>query len=411
MTLKARYKKLFLFVALLCGLVFYDTKVSAEELSQREFLSWAKHKVTETLTFQSEYLPNPNAPEIISNHSSIINFAKENGLNSIASISCTPVYLEKNKAEIYVAAKLSNDQRRTKKYAKITVAVEENERAEGFVITSWEEAQLNGAPNCEEIVSELKGTKPSDTDPSTISIPIEPMSDLNYKTKDEILERRKTYVDAHKTLLTQPYEPSGVFSLIEDNTPWWGILGLSYYGKGENSIQGLSEESRFINNPFLLIGLVKSWAAKVKNSQAEPMAVYPKPTKLEWYKDKPMAVVTYDIKSFAEDSQKLYGVKSGQLSLIGYNARDLGWRYLQIFPEKSENIKHVKPKGAVKINHYLHKGNSCGHQDGCNNASPHQPELDIEVQNLPAKVYIKLWKENPLRLSVEPDMVFIVEMI
>ena len=61
---------------------------------------------------------------------------------------------------------------------------------------------------------------------------------------------------------------------------------------------------------------------------------------------------------------------------------------------------------------FIHSGGSCGHESGCNNASPSQPMLDFEnshKQNAPyeynKEIYIKLWKNKPLSQNDKPDIV------
>ncbi len=92
-------------------------------------------------------------------------------------------------------------------------------------------------------------TKPS------INIGINPMIELDFLTKEDIYDIRSKYVLLHPELLPGSYNPSEeVFGQIASGKPWWGILGLSYYGDGEKSIEGNSEDSRLLVNPFLLVG-------------------------------------------------------------------------------------------------------------------------------------------------------------
>ena len=78
------------------------------------------------------------------------------------------------------------------------------------------------------------------------------MIKLDLMKKTEILELREKYVSEYPELLNAAYKPSeDVFGQVEDGKPWWGILGISYYGSGQKSIEGPSKDSRYIINPFL----------------------------------------------------------------------------------------------------------------------------------------------------------------
>ena len=70
---------------------------------------------------------------------------------------------------------------------------------------------------------------------------------------DEVCRLRREAVAEHASLVADGYRPSyGVFGQVQDGRPWWGIEGQYFHGPGERSIDGASEESRFVLNPFLL---------------------------------------------------------------------------------------------------------------------------------------------------------------
>ena len=49
--------------------------------------------------------------------------------------------------------------------------------------------------------------------------------------KDEVYEIRRKYVMKYSQLIQGDYEPDkDIFGQIESGKPWWGILGISYYG-------------------------------------------------------------------------------------------------------------------------------------------------------------------------------------
>ena len=55
---------------------------------------------------------------------------------------------------------------------------------------------------------------------------------------------------------------------------------------------------------------------------------------------------------------------------------------------------------------FYHRGGSCGEPGGCNNYSPHQPELELYLEALPAEIEFKLWKYIPIRKEDEADMTY-----
>lgn len=246
----------------------------------------------------------------------------------------------------------------------------------------------------------------------SVEIPLNPMMELNNRKKQDIYDIRMMYAEKYPQFMGKDYKPSdAVFGMIEDGKPWWGILGRSYYGTGENSIQGPAEESRFIANPLLLIGLDSGHAVTVSKVAATPRPVYPVPLHLYWQPDGALAMVEYDITSFKKDSQEIGdGVcTSGHMMLVAYNARDMGYNWLYVDQKKSTYFA-AKPH-LVQLIQFLHTGGSCGYTGGCNNLSPHQDDLDIVVTGLPATAYIKLWKDPPNDFVNGPaDMVFVMKM-
>lgn len=243
-----------------------------------------------------------------------------------------------------------------------------------------------------------------------INIPINPMMELDFKSKSEIYEIRKRYVMQHSNLLNSSYTPSNeVFGQIESGKAWWGIDGLSYKGPGEHGIDGASEETRFICNPFLLVGLEKGVA---NITDRKPREQYPRPVSLEWSSNKKRARVVYAVKSFwAGNIQNCPKVKNHEFSLIAYNARDLGYKFMFIDLKRSPNISlQTGEAKIIEIPQFIHVGGSCGYKGGCNNMSPFCEDLEIKVKTLPAKVLCKLWRKKPSNQNSTADMEFEVMM-
>lgn len=244
-------------------------------------------------------------------------------------------------------------------------------------------------------------------------IPVNNMEDLNFKTKQEIYDLRKRYVREHGNLVTS-YEPSeAVFGQIADRAPWWGIYGIYGYGPGERSIEGPSEETRFLLNPYLLVGLSERNAFTTSASLNDTLAFYPKPLRIRWQADASLETVDYNVTDHFSyvSNNRFYPTDEKKLLLIAYNARDLGFGYLYIDPVKSEGVECTNGCGrAVAIRQFIHRGGSCGYPGGCNNMSPYQPELVIDVKMIPARAYIKLWRTYPQDVNGHCDMTVMIEM-
>ncbi|MFH1126346.1 MAG: hypothetical protein V1703_04410 [Candidatus Altiarchaeota archaeon] len=267
---------------------------------------------------------------------------------------------------------------------------------------------------------------PEEEQPTQIlSIPLNQLIELDFKTKAEVYQLRREAVVQHSQLIEKEYTPSDlVFGEIVDGRPWWGILGLSYYGNGEKGIEGESLQSLHITNPFLLVGLDEGYAHIVPDElNLTPQAIYPKPINLIWSADRTWARVTYNITELREIQMeyRFPNALTSELEFVAYNARDMGFNYLYIDTEKSSNInlfsKHsllrfiLWRNEPVQIKQFIHLGGSCGYPGGCNNISPHQSEFVFRYYHLPARIHLKLWRDKPDDTSQKPDMVYIIDMI
>jgi hypothetical protein len=251
--------------------------------------------------------------------------------------------------------------------------------------------------------------------PDGINVRINPMIELDGKTRDEIFKLRTAYVREHpgllKFLVKGKYAPSqAVFGQIADGKTWWGILGICYYGRGEKSIEGPSEESRFIANPYLLAAACESFAQKVTKPGLKPREIYPRPVSLWWYPPKSMAIAKYDVSGYFKDAREYGFSRFDEFCLPVYNARDMGFDYLNIVPEKCRNVEIVVSSEPIANPEFLHLGTSSGYPGGSNNMSPYFPPLGFRVKALPARVHLKLWRQKPPSVKAPADFSFIIEM-
>jgi hypothetical protein len=281
-----------------------------------------------------------------------------------------------------------------------------------------------GAPGAQESTGLTNSLSTGIAGSAAVVVPVRWADDLNYKTKAEILALRKQYVGEVPALSGGHYEPSEpVFGNIEDHKPWWGLAGRSVWGRGQRSIEGLSEESRFLSNPYLLVGCDPASASIWKNDAitqkdlADPGFPYAWHLKsLTFWPDRTVALAVYLVSEF---NQRMFEFKDKlkeptivpAFNLVAYNARDFGYNWIWLDEKNSTHIENVNhpAKEPVRITHMFHCGGTCGFAGGCNNMSPMIPAIDrIKYTGLPAKAAIRLWKEKPSSVDQAPDFTFYV---
>lgn len=251
--------------------------------------------------------------------------------------------------------------------------------------------------------------------PGPLSIPLHPLEDYDFKSKADIYELRRRRVNEHPAIAGAGYKPSeAIFGEIVDGKPWWGIDGLIFQGPGAHSIDGMSRESVVLGNPFLLVGVGEPTGHIVPGWSGPPAeSVFPTPLELTYAADMKSAKATYLVSNYLG---YLDTIRSGLLPahpvhLKVYNARDFGFEFVHLDAGRSRNVQAGRTTGrAVRIKQYIHMGGSCGHPDGCNNMSPSQKELDVNVWTTPATVVMKFWRKEPMAVSEEADLTFELEM-
>lgn len=237
----------------------------------------------------------------------------------------------------------------------------------------------------------------------TGSIPINPMSDLNNKTKKEICAQRKFFVE--KTIFkNRSYKPSeSVFGKIADNKPWLGIEALTCSGNGPEANKGLSEESRYINNPTMLIGLDRlNFDDKPKKFCS--VVDYLMPSKINYSKEDNTIKVIFEVSAYRGDLGKNFLLK-------GLNAKDLGFKYA--YADRVNKLTFLQPDKNISTNvhefkDFIQLGNVCGVKGGCNNGAPFQKELNFTVMDYPASMHFKLWKNLPKNKEDKADINYLI---
>jgi hypothetical protein len=248
----------------------------------------------------------------------------------------------------------------------------------------------------------------------TISIALKDPEDYDGLTRRQILDRRATHVLRNETLLKGGYTPTAaVFDDLRDGRPWWGLDGVYFFGAGPQSAAGPSEASRWLANPYLLMG-VSETAAYVSNasSTAASGAPYPKPESLEWNARERAGRVVYDVSSHFRFLRE-YGYPNAEanaLTLIAYNARDLGFTFAYIDPDGSMNIAVPANGRPARIRQHFHTGVNCGVEGGCTSMTPYQREWRLRVPALPARATVKLWRTDPGSPRTRADFTFIIDL-
>ncbi len=258
----------------------------------------------------------------------------------------------------------------------------------------------------------------ADENNQIIIIPVNPPTELSYKTKQYVYEQRKKYV-ANSIFANPYYQPSeAVFGQIVDNKPWISV-NFCESESGTSIVTGASEESRFINNPAMLVaieypfGIPKELSKEYIKKCTNPIKQLI-PEKIEYRIKKKEIVVTYGSLPFhLNDNNGTF------YAFNGLNARDLGYNYAYIDTKKTTLQMIMCEKNNItnqvtEFKNFIHLGGSCRVKGGCNNGSPHQPMLDFkytgsETRRPARRIYIKLWKNRPYSPEDTPDMVEIIK--
>ncbi len=215
----------------------------------------------------------------------------------------------------------------------------------------------------------------NDVENIIINRPIE----LSYKSKQDIYNIRKFYVA--KSIFARPdYEPSEeVFGGIEDYKPWismdWGFDSNSPNRVLETN--GPSSHSRSLINPSLPAII------------DYPFSIPRIPEYINDYTQMPQIMVP--ISAVYLKPQKEVDITyrnlipsrgGGAYQITAINARDMGYNYMYLDKSKSTyNIKFMSndnlSTSVKEITDFIHLGEACGVQGGCNNWSVSREDMQF----------------------------------
>lgn len=243
-----------------------------------------------------------------------------------------------------------------------------------------------------------------------IPLSFNPPIELDSMTKAQVMALRKEAVLQHQDLIEGAYEYSpSVFGKIEDGRPWWGLKGQFCIGPGQESIEGPSEESRFILNPYLFL-MLDSTNAFINKDLACFVAEPNPPVSATWYPLKKELVLVYEVSRYFSQCVALHGKScNNQLQLDALNARDFGFSYIYFNPVLSKGISALKPGRSAfddvyELKDFIHLGKSCGYPGGCNNSSPDQPQVVFKQDYYPGEFLAALWYQKPRQKDQAPDV-------
>ena len=236
-----------------------------------------------------------------------------------------------------------------------------------------------------------------------VNINIEPLEELSGLSAAEILKMREEAVKSSPLFVNrQDYEPNPSVFRIEDGLQWISAHQISCYGADNNLNigKGPSRECVGILNPELMFySDVPSYHLAKRNKTCS------KDDYLLPYK------ANYTPKDNTIHVYSRYQPLREKLGYFDYiyitdsNAHDLGYNY--VFADKTSNIRFKVDKFTsepIKTRGYYHRGYACGLQEGCNNYSPHETGYTFYLTDLPAKLHIKLWNQQPASTSQEADL-------
>lgn len=239
-------------------------------------------------------------------------------------------------------------------------------------------------------------------------VPVNKPVALSGKTRQEIFDLRTQYVNTSIFQIPN-YKPSqAVYGQIVDGKPWIALTACWWPMGSPLPTEGPSEESRFIANPSILIGVEQNLVGVSDKKPSAFTQHYGKNFCTSPTTNFIPKRVFYDAQAkeitVVYPKQKVYVPSDhGMYSFEGRNARDLGFSYAYLDLSRSrmkiEFVQRANISNQVyELRNFIHLGNSCKVAGGCNNGSPKQPELDFNSRfnkETSPSLYFKLWRNKP----------------
>ncbi|MBQ8251036.1 MAG: hypothetical protein IJY92_03895 [Alphaproteobacteria bacterium] len=241
---------------------------------------------------------------------------------------------------------------------------------------------------------------------------INPPRELDFLPLHQIFHVRKNMVNRYHILDIKNYNPtqSPAFKQVLPNKPWWGVKGMFCYASGKLSIEGVSEESRFIDNPFALINVHEANALFFKKKKGNCPSSYIYLEKLTFNDENNTFYATYNASTHYNRIKKMASALTEMQAFTfgGINAVDFEIPYAKMILKENITFKNGKniSNTLYKFKDFIHLGHSCGYKGGCNNGSPYQPELVFKIEKFPAKATFHLYKTPPTHKDETPFITY-----
>lgn len=262
-------------------------------------------------------------------------------------------------------------------------------------------------PSQQETVKAVNEPAPETGESDIAEIKINPLTEYNNMTKEQIYELRKQHVQ-NSMFKSENYAPSEfVFGAIETGRPWKSMSSTicTVGDTAEAKTAGVSEESRFINNPSLLY-MVENYMnyrdPELDICKSKALKFIPEKSFYNRKTNTITVIFPYD----------RYLPEFEYIILNGLNAKDLGYNYVAV--RSFENITFNKGTRLLsdcsEPQNMLHVGGSCGLEGGCNNGSPFQPDFVFFIKGQNASMNLALWKDRPNNPKTDkPDINYVIE--
>lgn len=254
----------------------------------------------------------------------------------------------------------------------------------------------------------LSGCKNNGEADDTINIKVNQMECFSGKTKQEIYDIRKKYVEK-SIFKSKDYEPSEeVFGQIEDGLPWRSVFTELCHNEDNKEFEtrGPSEESRFINNPIMLVGLLHWGHTPTYYRRCDGTIGWAVPYRITYSKNNKL-ITAYYKNMHALNKDAIYGIET-------INAQDFGYRYGKMISNDEISFFNSNDNISTRIyefQNFIHRGDSCGLEGGCNNCSPYiegfifAPLLNSKNKQTKILVF-QLWKSKPKNENTTCDLTY-----
>jgi hypothetical protein len=251
--------------------------------------------------------------------------------------------------------------------------------------------------------------------PDSVSIDLNGLTDYNGKTKEELFGLRTRAVNKHPELLKAAYAPSPSVFAIDSKLPWWGLKGYIFRGHDLNNTEGLSRESAYFGNPYVLVcpewyGTNMSWGHRFSKDAdfAKAFPAYLPPVSIKIVAKDKREEITYDVMHYYNDIKSMmdnpWDLSNVGFDLYAYNARDFGYNFMYVEPGNSSNINKFT-SDVVPITQSIGTRTRETCAPSCNDLLDTPESLQgFKLKNLPAKCRILLWKLKPQSYLAPTDL-------